>query len=218
MKNNKPFLVSFSGIDGSGKTTHVDYLKNYLKRNNISYINYHTINDSLINRILSKRSKKKEVSGKKNYNKIKFINAFLRFAVCLFDVFYIRYKLRFRWRGKYQVVVFDRYFYDRIINTAYLRRLNSVKLFSSIIYLAPKPHFPVYFKADVDELMKRKEEQIKLEGQDREYFESKYQLFEKAVSEWKLFSLENTHMTKEEVKGKILSLFKKRFYRFNKKK
>ena len=75
---------------------------------------------------------------------------------------------------------------------------------------------PLFLHITPEDSFARKQEVI-LEGQDREYFRLKYELFEEAKIDWKLTNIDNSGLSLSEAKKKILSLFKKRYYKFIRK-
>jgi len=201
--------MSFSGMDGSGKTHLVILLRRFFRRQGISHIYIHSVRDSFANRIAKKvPSYGNPVSPKK----ISRLSLAVRLVTLFFDALFLRLRLRYWWRS-YDVVVFDRYIYDRITQLAYLENRKSVDFHSWLIGLFPRPNLPLYLHITPEQALERKKEVID-EGQDLDYFYRKYRLFEEGKSLWKLFTVDNSSLGVSEAKKKMLSIFKKRYFRY----
>ncbi len=219
MKN--PFLVSFSGLDGSGKTQLIILLRRFLRRQGIHYLYIHTVRDSFDNRLAKKypvlkavAESKEENSSTQKVNKVKKIGLF-SFYLRVLAIFCYGLSLRFRMISlvkEYQVIIFDRYVFDKLVNLAYLRGKENCWLTSLLVKIFPKIDLPIYLHVRPEQSLERKKEVIE-ESQDLEYFQIKYELFEKEKQGWKMITVDNSLLTLSEVKKKVLSLFKKRFYR-----
>ena len=220
----RPFLMSFSGMDGSGKTHLVILLRRFFRRQGISYIYIHSVRDSFANRIAKKiPSYENLVSPKgkaadlatsqiKGTKKLSPISLAVRIVTLFFDALFLRLRLNYWWRS-YDVVVFDRYIYDRLVQLGYLQKKKSINSRSWLVSLFPRPNLPLYLHITPEQAMERKKEVVD-EGQNLEYFYKKYQLFEEGKSLWKLFTLDNSSLEVSEAKKKMISIFKKRYFRY----
>jgi len=222
-----PFLISFSGLDGSGKTQLIFLLRRFLRRQGISFLYIHSISDSFANRIAKRipsfrriiRPKETVVTSNQEKPappKMKKTISFRSYAIRIFflfiDALYLRLRL-FYFGNNYSVIIFDRYIYDKLINLAYLRRKKRLLYSNFWIRMFPRPNLPLFLHITPEDSFARKQE-VALEGQDMEYFMLKYMLFEEAKVGWKLVNIDNSALSISEAKKKILSLFKKRFYRY----
>lgn len=215
---NRPFLVSFSGLDGSGKTQLVTLLKRFLKREGISYTLLHPVRDSIENKIargLLGSEKIKDLAISRNsasqQKKISLQSYILRIIALIYYGVALRIKLL--WLGNhYSVVIFDRYVYDKVVQIAYLRKKTSINFGKFFINIFPRPNLPFFLYVLPIQAIERKREAEK-EGQNNFYFERKYQLFESGKLEWKLINIDNSILSVSQAKKKIISLFKKKYYR-----
>lgn len=223
----QPFLISFSGLDGSGKTQLIVLLRRFLRRQGIPYLYIHSVSDSLANRIAKKIPIFKQVIAPKIVEvdkandkdappKQKKIISRVSYAIRLFflfiDALYLHLRLVY-YSSNYSVIIFDRYVYDKLINLAFLRRRKKLIYSDFWVNIFPRPNLPLFLHVTPEDSLSRKQEAID-EGQDREYFIVKYGLFEEAKANWKLVNIDNSVLSLSEAKKKILSLFKKRFYRY----
>lgn len=219
-----PFLVSFSGMDGSGKTQLVVLLRRFFRRQGITYLTIHSVNDSFANR-LAKRVptfrnliKPKVVEDVQNSKKTKpnkkisTASCMIRMATLVLDALYLRFRLAFMW-GHYDVIILDRYIYDRLIQIAYLRRKKNLNFGNWVLKLFPRPNLPLYLHVMPQDSMERKKEVV-AEGQDINYFQTKYNYFEEAKVLWKLLMIDNSTLSLSESKKKMLALLKKRYFRY----
>jgi len=228
-----PFLISFSGLDGSGKTQLIILLRRFLRRQGIPYLYIHSVRDSFANRIAKRIPSFKELIRPKAVETYQFegeeaekeitvvkkkISSFslvIRITILLLDALYLR--LRLLYLGKnYTVIIFDRYIYDKLVQIAYLRGKEHVNFASWLLAVFPQPDMPFFLYVTPEQSMERKRE-VKNEGQDFEYFRKKYQLFEESRTLWRLVTIDNSILSISEAKKKILSIFKKRFFKWNKK-
>ena len=214
----RPFLISFSGLDGSGKTQLIVLLRRFLRRQGISYLYIHSVSDSLANRIASRVPFFKKAIAPRVVTQKKLISP-LSYAIRMFflfiDALYLRLRLAY-YGSNYSVIIFDRYVYDRLINLAYLRRKKGLIYSDFWVKIFPRPNLPLFLHVTPEDSLMRKREVME-EGQDREYFLLKYGLFEEAKIGWKLVNIDNSVLGLSEAKKKILSLFKKRFYKYIRK-
>lgn len=145
---NQIKIISISGLDGSGKTTQVQMLKNYLEEKGEKVFYFHAIQFSIANKfndflkkirsILNLSKKKKLVKNNenlKNFSKndtgdsVTKSNWFLiqlRKVFLLIDIFRFKKMLKKLKKQNFDYLVTDRYFYDSIVNIEFL----NFKLFS----------------------------------------------------------------------------------------
>lgn len=172
-------IISFSGLDGVGKTTHSRLVIEFLKKNNIKFVYIPVHGYSIFNLVrkfmdkFSDKMSKKIVDEeydihKKNFSR--FVIRVLREITFLLDIlrFYVRILFE-KIRGN--VIVCDRYFYDMIIQTYYLGLCGRVYLrFYSL--LIPKPTFPFFLYLDYKKAFDRAKQYY------LDYFKDKSKLYE----------------------------------------
>jgi dTMP kinase len=218
-----PFLVSFSGLDGSGKSQLIVLLRRFLRRQGIPYTCIHTVRDSFDNR-LAKRYPSLKAFAKTRENmddisaapsqeikRISFLSFCLRALAILIYSLHLRIQLA-ALKKEFKIIIFDRYVYDKVVNIAYLRPKTSLGLLNFLVKCFPRPNLPLFLHVTPEQSMERKKESI-LEGQDSDYFQKKYALFERSREAWKLLMIDNSTLSISEAKKKMLSLLKKRYYK-----
>lgn len=125
-KNQSVKIISISGLDGSGKTTQVTILKDYLEQKGEKVLYFHAIQFSIATKInnLFKNNKSEKTSKDKDSGNS--VSQASWFSIQLRKIFLIIDILRFKKLVKkiknqsYTYLVTDRYFYDSIINIEYL--------------------------------------------------------------------------------------------------
>ncbi|MDD5178598.1 MAG: hypothetical protein PHT54_04970 [Candidatus Nanoarchaeia archaeon] len=105
-------IIAFSGMHGTGKTTHIEKTEKFLRDKGYKTKVAHIINLSLINKI--KKAEPEKNGLNKEFGKWYF--TLPRIFIYVFDliVFYF-YSMPY-WFGKKKVLLLDRYFYDRLAN------------------------------------------------------------------------------------------------------
>jgi thymidylate kinase len=168
-------LITFSGLDGSGKSTLVDYLKESLEKENrkvaVSHMNYD------IGLYSTLRLLKKKISGNGNRTQShapreeahagKFRsrsarlryqlvwNKGLRFLIYPLDVVIFVFYRFYVEKVNRQVLIMDRYFYDTLVDVTGARRTLRLRFLS---WLTPTPNLPVYLDVTAERAFERKNE------------------------------------------------------------
>lgn len=112
-------LITFTGLDGSGKSTQLEMLKEKLKEKSRSFFSFHVIEFSLINRLSKKIQKGGAPSAK---TKASPLTLFLRKIFLFIDLVRFRFFFQKIKNQKTEFLLADRYFFDQIVNIFYLDR------------------------------------------------------------------------------------------------
>ncbi len=199
-----PKIISFIGLDGSGKSTQAKNVVDFLKKNKFKVKYLHLPTASPLNLVV-KRSKKmnKEINLRKNSG---FFSSSLRQAAFLFGVLWIYF---FRIIPNYilgRVIVADRWFYDELVHMSYKKQCFFPKLYRWII---PKPGLLMYLDVDTKTAQKRKNEH------DSSYFSIKFKLYKALLKKVRAEKVESKKLSK--TKKEVLDILNKRLeYAFDK--
>lgn len=169
-------LITFSGLDGSGKSTLIAHLKDSLERDNrkvaVSHMNYDVGLYSLLRSFSKTRtgdSHKSEANhaprdrafenefasrtAKLRYQLV--WNKGLRAIIYPVDVLiFLGYRLYVE-KVKQQVLIMDRYFYDTLVDLTGAQRTLRTRLLS---WLTPTPNLSIYLDCNPENAFVRKQE------------------------------------------------------------
>ncbi|MFA5985785.1 MAG: hypothetical protein WC819_00370 [Parcubacteria group bacterium] len=144
-------IISISGLDGSGKSTQIDLLQKELENRGHKVFYFHAITFSVAN-ILN--AGKKRSSDGKTYD----VSHASWIAICMRKIALVIDLMRFRLlvtrlsRQKYDYILSDRYFFDMIVNIAYLSRKKYIPFFQNMLIM---PDHAFYLAVDPYKIMQR---------------------------------------------------------------
>jgi thymidylate kinase len=177
-------LITISGLDGSGKSTQIDLLKNHLEKKGFNVFYFHAVQFSIVNKILNKnslpgKSKAKTKSGK--------LGIFIRKVALFIDLLRFRHKFFIMAQeSKIDFILTDRYFFDQIVNIVYLEKRNFSKKISYRHRTAKKymidPSLKIYLKVSPTTILQRNRD---IE-QGKKYLENKNKLYNQTAEKWNL--------------------------------
>lgn len=162
-------IIAFMGIDGSGKTTHVDILYNSLQRDGVSAKRARQLScnlriSSLLLKKLAPILKKLErgVSNKSYFNqtdssssKQSFFRTFLRICAAVYTICTGFYRTVSKIAlNKSQVIIFDRYFYDDILKAKWMFGLSD-RIEQKLMNFIPSPSLLFYLDLPVEQAWAR---------------------------------------------------------------
>ena len=149
-KSKDSIVISFMGVDGSGKSTLIKKTKKKLAKN-FKKVKYLHLKPYFI--LFDKSTVNKNPHGLKQPR-----SNLLSFIVML--IWLLQYKLFFFFnrRKKNQLIIFDRYAHDLLIDKVRYRHNLSLSLTKKILNFFPEPHLWIILNVSSKIVEKRKKE------------------------------------------------------------
>lgn len=183
-------IISISGLDGSGKSTQIEMLRQHLESQGKKVFYFHAVQFSVANSYNLKAKSQKLKAGNA-VTSASWLQIQLRKLALFIDI--IRFKkLTKKLENKHiDYVLSDRYFYDNLINIAYLEAKSQKLKAKSCI---PKPDFAFYLDADPQAIMQRD----RAPEQGMKYLQKKKELLDAFFQEQNLTVIDG-NKSKEEI-------------------
>lgn len=169
LRNRPPVVVSFSGVDGAGKTTQIDNLVAYLAQQGLRVRIFRFWDD------IAKLTRIREGSGHAIFKGDKGIGSpeapinrrdknvrgwpmtCVRLFLYLVDAFSLRKRFGDAMCSDAEFIIFDRYIYDELANLNLVSRATRAYI-HAIMHLVPRPDVSFVLDADPEAARARKPE------------------------------------------------------------
>jgi thymidylate kinase len=144
-------IIAISGLDGSGKSTQAQNLKQYLEHNGHTVFSFHAVTFSVANILNTGKGRSKD--GKTpDVATASWISIQLRKVALCIDMLRFRLLVMQCKKKGFDYLLTDRYFTDMIINIAYLSHKNYMPFFRSFMIM---PDHALFLRVTPEQIMHR---------------------------------------------------------------
>lgn len=162
--NNRGFTITFSGVDGAGKSTVIEHVAHKIEKQLRKPVVLLRHRPSILP-ILSVWTKGKEKAHQDTISSLprqgkngSFISSLIRFSYYYIDYLIGQFYIYFKYILRGKVVIYDRYYFD-FINDSKRSNIQLSKKITSFGYnLLMKPKFNFFLFADANTILNRKKE------------------------------------------------------------
>lgn len=205
---NKGFIVTFSGVDGAGKSTVIENVRFHLEkklRKSVVVLRHRPSILPILSRWTKGKTKAMQEASEglphRGKNK-STIGSLLRFAYYYTDYLLGQFYVYFKYLSRGYVVLYDRYYFDFMVDAkrSNIKISPKISKFGYRFLLKPKLNFFLY--ADAETILQRKQELNK--ETVKELTENYLSLFEDLDKKRKLRYFPIKNITLEHTKNRIL--------------
>lgn len=176
-------IITFSGVDGSGKSTQLSLLQKKLEDSGARVAYFHAVAWSLpqaAKKLFARSSGKPGES--KAVVKSSGAGVLLRQIILIIDILRFRRYLHRLEQSGIDYLLSDRYFYDSLVNIAYLDGTSLETRYTAFVAgLIPKPERAFFLSVPPEAIMRRE----RAPEQGLQYLKDKSSLFLEAAALWR---------------------------------
>ncbi len=179
-------IITISGLDGSGKSTQIKLMKEYLENKSFKTKYFHSPSFSVANKLLGKKNSENSNKKLKSVTHAGFLKIFLRKIALFIDI--CRFKFSYmpkQEKNGTDFILADRYFFDQIANIIFLEKKELknnpfwLKIVSKNIL---SPNKKIYLETSLEKIFQRSP-QIE---QEKTYFTQKEKIYQDLAEKFNL--------------------------------